>query len=102
MSKQCPCGSFAINPSKHDRDASNNDLCDVCYWKDRAEKAEQQAAQYKETLLVVNKLLTGIRKRNQGGYIGDFDEISNSNDRNLAIKLYRCLRQQNAYPSRKN
>ena len=23
----------------------------------------------------------------QGGYIGNFDEISNSNDRNLAIKL---------------
>ena len=39
MSKQCPCGSFAINPSMHGRDASNNDLCDVCYWRTRAEKA---------------------------------------------------------------
>ena len=87
MSKQCPCGSFAINPYKRGRDASNNDLCDVCYWKDRAEKAEQQAAQYKETLLAVNKLLIGIKKRNQDSYISDFNEFIDSNDRNLAIKL---------------
>ena len=87
MSKQCTCGSFAINPSKRDRDAGNNDLCDVCYWKDRAEKAEQQAAQYKEALLAVNKLLIGIKKRNQDSYISDFNEFIDSNDRNLSIKL---------------
>ena len=87
MSKQCTCGSFAINSNRHGRDATNTDLCDVCYWRTRAEVAEQQAAQYKETLLAVNNLLIGIRKRNQGGYISDFDEINDSNDSNLAIKL---------------
>ena len=50
MSRQCACGSFAINPNRHGRDAHNTDLCDVCYWRTRAEKAEAQAARYKSAL----------------------------------------------------
>ena len=34
------CGSHAINHHLHDRDGSGPDLCDVCYWRDRAERAE--------------------------------------------------------------
>ena len=31
------CGSYAINPGKHGRDDMDLDLCDVCYWRKRAE-----------------------------------------------------------------
>lgn len=34
----CPCGSYAINPHLHGRDPSvDRDVCDVCYWRKRAE-----------------------------------------------------------------
>lgn len=31
------CGSHAINPHLHGRDGSDPSLCDVCYWRARAE-----------------------------------------------------------------
>lgn len=31
------CGSHAINPHMHHRDGSDLDLCDVCYWRVRAQ-----------------------------------------------------------------
>ena len=36
---QCKtCGSYAINPHCHGREAGVDlDLCDVCYWRKRAE-----------------------------------------------------------------
>lgn len=39
------CGSFAINPKQHGRDLTDLDLCDVCYWRKRA---EEQADRIKE------------------------------------------------------
>jgi hypothetical protein len=38
--KSCSlCGSYAINPSNHDRVVGKDlDLCDVCYWRTRAKK----------------------------------------------------------------
>ena len=33
----CKCGSYAINHNAHGRDGSDPDLCDVCYWRSRAE-----------------------------------------------------------------
>lgn len=30
------CGSFAINHHQHNRDGSDPQLCDVCYWRKRA------------------------------------------------------------------
>jgi len=30
------CPSYAINPSHHGRDETDQDLCDVCYWRTRA------------------------------------------------------------------
>lgn len=41
--KQCKCGSYAINHNCHDRDGSDGDLCDVCYWKKIANEYKQQA-----------------------------------------------------------
>ena len=33
------CGSFAINHHCHGRDGSEKKLCDVCFWRKRAEAA---------------------------------------------------------------
>jgi hypothetical protein len=42
MPNQCTnCGSYAINYHLHGRDNSDLDLCDVCYWRKRAENATQ-------------------------------------------------------------
>ena len=35
------CKSYAINPSQHGRDGTDNDLCDVCYWRKRAEVSQE-------------------------------------------------------------
>lgn len=34
---RCECGSFAINPHTHGRDGKDTHLCDVCYWRKRAD-----------------------------------------------------------------
>ncbi len=34
--QQCKCGSYAINQALHGRDTTDLDLCDVCYWRKRA------------------------------------------------------------------
>ena len=39
MSKCKICGSYAINSASHGRDGSDGDLCDVDYWRKRAELA---------------------------------------------------------------
>lgn len=33
------CGSMAINLLHHGRDNADLDLCDVCYWRKRADKS---------------------------------------------------------------
>jgi hypothetical protein len=38
------CSSYAINPHCHDRDDTRLDLCDVCWWRDKAEKAQARLA----------------------------------------------------------
>ena len=43
MSSCKSCGSQAINPGKHGRDLTTDlDLCDVCYWRKRAEYLDTQ------------------------------------------------------------
>lgn len=39
--KRCKCGSYAINHNCHGRDGSDGDLCDVCYWRKRAEAVRE-------------------------------------------------------------
>ena len=35
---QCrSCGSYAINLNLHGRDGSKPELCDVCFWRERAQ-----------------------------------------------------------------
>lgn len=36
------CRSYAINHNHHGRDGSDGDLCDVCYWRKRAESSGWQ------------------------------------------------------------
>lgn len=38
MPKCKNCGSYAINHHAHGRDGSDGHLCDVCYWRMRAEQ----------------------------------------------------------------
>lgn len=40
------CGSYAINPRKHGRDNSDLDLCDVCYWRKRAEALNDKSMKF--------------------------------------------------------
>ena len=49
MSRCKQCGSFAINPSAHGRaDGVDLDLCDVCYWRKRAQDNLQDAQRYRK------------------------------------------------------
>ena len=41
MSRCIRCGSYAINHHSHARDGSDVDLCDVCYWRKRAQLPSQ-------------------------------------------------------------
>ena len=44
---QCKeCGSFAINPRLCGRDESDIELCDVHFWKKRAEEAQALVKQW--------------------------------------------------------
>lgn len=50
MSKNCiECGSYAINHHCHGRDGSDGELCDVCYWRKRADELD------KPTMLVIKE-----------------------------------------------
>ena len=41
--KSCKrCGSYAINNKEHGRDGEDAHLCDVCYWRKRAEKWDEK------------------------------------------------------------
>ena len=51
------CYSFAINHHSHGRDGSDPDLCDVCYWRKRAEEAIMERDQALEKIrLAANAL----------------------------------------------
>jgi len=52
MSRSCErCGSYAINPGHHGRTPGEDlHLCDVCFWRSRAEKAEAEAGRLRGLL----------------------------------------------------
>lgn len=37
------CRSWAVNPHSHGRDNTRLDLCDVCYWRTKAEEWRRDA-----------------------------------------------------------
>ena len=52
MKKCSCCGSYAVNPGRSGRDESSDlDLCDVCYWRKRADNTgEGQEITFGEAL----------------------------------------------------
>lgn len=66
------CFSYAINPHMHGRDRTDLDLCDVCYWRKRAElvpamrevveAAEETCRVYGEDVLPLADLRIAIDK----------------------------------------
>lgn len=52
MSSCRRCNSFAINDHTHGRETGVDlDLCDVCYWRKRAEEAQTKVSQYRSKYL---------------------------------------------------
>jgi hypothetical protein len=73
--EKCNCGSFAINLSRHGRDGTDTDLCDVCYWRKRGEKfdyAVKELEFYKPRLLKLARLEKVIEKFLKYGLKDDF------------------------------
>ena len=58
MKKCTKCDSYAINPGMHGRGKKDIDLCDVCYWRKRAESAIE-ASRY-----LIKILVTDVKKHN--------------------------------------
>lgn len=65
--EQCKrCGSMAINPKSHGRDSTDLDLCDVCYWRKRAETLTIYLVQtFTKDSNVVEGAYTTIEKANE-------------------------------------
>lgn len=45
------CGSYAINHKSHGRDGSDGHLCDVCYWRKRAEEGDAAAKSWRKACI---------------------------------------------------
>jgi len=51
------CYSHAINHHCHGRDGSDKDLCDVCFWRKRAEAATGAKALTRQQALALHTML---------------------------------------------
>jgi ribosomal protein L32 len=70
------CGSYAINHHLHGRDGSRNELCDVCYWREKYGELEQEFQDAKK--LAKHILLFLVENK---GYTSTF-----SSEKELLIK----------------
>jgi len=52
------CSSLAVNHHLHGRDGSDPELCDVCYWRKRAEDANVN-------IEVLTMMLSEVHSRNE-------------------------------------
>lgn len=59
---KCKCGSYAINPHLHGRDNTNLDLCDVCYWRKRANSLKAVEAITTEIGTIIDFIETDYRR----------------------------------------
>lgn len=62
MKKCSVCGSHAINHNAHGRDGSEGELCDVCFWRKKHGKLEQQLAAKDALLRLVKELLPDVER----------------------------------------
>jgi ribosome-binding protein aMBF1 (putative translation factor) len=53
------CGSSAINPHMHQRGSSDLDLCDVCYWRVRAQ-GESYEGKYKKVGKIIGEIIMSM------------------------------------------
>lgn len=77
MGKCIRCGSHAINHGLHGRDGSDPDLCDVCYWRKRAESCADVKPEKMAAFDAVVEIL-------QGSHV----DVSNEMDAFHKIKKY--------------
>jgi hypothetical protein len=71
------CGSYAINPASHGRKKDADlDLCDVCYWRKRAEVSEFDLLQKKlyDTGLVLSGPMAVMLVTMLRGAIADMEK----------------------------
>lgn len=74
------CGSFAINHHCHGRDGSDGHLCDVCYWRTRAERTQTELAAPEmlaalEAVLAVASQSAGIAGWHLNGDLAGWGEL---------------------------
>jgi hypothetical protein len=59
------CGSYSINLHLHGRGTDNTDLCDVCYWIDKAENANTRLERGEH---LISKFLGFVDQAKWAGY----------------------------------
>jgi len=74
--KKCECGSYAINDHLHGRDGTDQDLCDVCYWRKRAGKSSLDIVELLDALKETKHRLEKLHEM--------FD-LATAGDKTLAI-----------------
>ena len=57
--KQCKCGSFALN--------LDDNLCDVCYWKNKHDKLKAENEKLIQDLSEINDLVKTIGEMDKAG-----------------------------------
>ncbi len=62
---KCACGSWAINHGSHGRDGSDGHLCDVCYWRRRAEHAAVAIDRMRVVAVAADRLCAQIGYKGQ-------------------------------------
>ncbi len=78
------CYSYAINHHCHGRDGSGEDLCDVCYWRNIAEKHNNNSfqGQLLEARKRIIELENEVNMKHTHHAIGKLkNELNQANDR---------------------
>lgn len=57
------CKSYAINHDSHGRDGTDENLCDVCYWRKRAQPALADIEQYRMQMAGISTAAYGYWKK---------------------------------------
>lgn len=73
---RCECGSRAINPHLYGRDNTDLDLCDVCYWRKRAQAPEPSGELTTNTVPVPLGLLEELMD-NTRCLLGEYEPTEN-------------------------
>lgn len=89
------CGSYAINHNQHNRDGSDPNLCDVCYWRKRAE-ASALDSKFLDAIEQRGGDGLGLNKTTQGWYSIPKGELTPKFYNNLREALSASLGLENS------